>query len=157
MRNFRSPGPLRVEGDAIVDGEGNRVVLRGVGLGGWMNMENFITGYPANESQQRAALREALGEDGYHRFGDRFLQAFFDDADAQFLASLGVTCVRLPFNYRHFEDDDRPFELKDEGFRALDRAVEICARNRIYTVLDLHALPGCQNQHWHSDNPTHWA
>jgi endoglucanase len=44
VRNFRSQGPLRVDGEAIVDGEGNRVVLRGVGLGGWMNMENFITG-----------------------------------------------------------------------------------------------------------------
>jgi endoglucanase len=148
---------IRVQGSGLVRGAGTPVVLRGVGLGGWMNMENFITGYPANESQQRAALREALGEDGYRRFGDRFLRAFFDDADAAFLASLGVTCVRLPFNYRHFEDDDRPFELKDEGFRALDRAIEICARNRIYTVLDLHALPGFQNQHWHSDNPTHWA
>ena len=41
--------PLRVRGNRIVDGEGNPVVLRGFGLGGWMNMENFITGYPANE------------------------------------------------------------------------------------------------------------
>ena len=27
----------------------------------------------------------------------------------------------------------------------------------IYTVLDLHALPGWQNHHWHSDNPTNQA
>ncbi|MFC7642329.1 glycoside hydrolase family 5 protein [Streptosporangium lutulentum] len=27
----------------------------------------------------------------------------------------------------------------------------------IYSVIDLHALPGSQNQHWHSDNPTHVA
>ncbi|HEX3762431.1 MAG TPA: cellulase family glycosylhydrolase [Kofleriaceae bacterium] len=148
---------LRVQGTQLVRGSGTPVVLRGVGLGGWMNMENFITGYPANESQQRAALRDALGDEGYRRFFDRFLATFFDDADAQFLASIGVNCVRLPFNYRHFEDDDRPFELKDDGFRILDRAIDSCARHRIYTVLDLHALPGYQNQHWHSDNPTHWA
>ena len=24
-------------------------------------------------------------------------------------------------------------------------------------MIDLHAVPGCQNQHWHSDNPTHVA
>src|ERR1041384_5525963 len=148
---------LRVQGTQLVRGSGTPVVLRGVGLGGWMNMENFITGYPANESQQRAALRDALGETGYRRFFDRFLHAFFDDEDARFLASIGVNCFRLPLNYRHFEDDDRPFELKDEGFRTLDRAIESCARHQIYTVLDLHALPGFQNQHWHSDNPTHWA
>ena len=35
--------------------------------------------------------------------------------------------------------------------------VEACARHGVYTILDLHALPGAQNQHWHSDNPTHWA
>ncbi|HEX3476531.1 MAG TPA: cellulase family glycosylhydrolase [Kofleriaceae bacterium] len=148
---------LRVQGTQLVRGSGAPVVLRGIGLGGWMNMENFITGYPANESLQRAALREALGDEGYRRFFDRFLAAFFTDADARFLASIGVNCVRLPFNYRHFEDDDRPFELKDEGFRTLDRAIDSCARHHIYTVLDLHALPGYQNQHWHSDNPTHWA
>jgi hypothetical protein len=27
----------------------------------------------------------------------------------------------------------------------------------VYTIVDLHALPGSQNQHWHSDNPTHRA
>ena len=148
---------LRVDGNRLVRGAGTPVVLRGVGLGGWMNMENFITGYPSNEAQQRSALRVALGEDGYRRFFDRFLEVFFDEADGRYLASLGLTCVRLPFNYRHFEDDDRPFVMKEEGFRLLDRAIDICARNRLYTVLDLHALPGFQNQHWHSDNPTHWA
>jgi aryl-phospho-beta-D-glucosidase BglC (GH1 family) len=148
---------IRVHGSQLVRGAGTPVVLRGFGLGGWMNMENFITGYPSNEAQQRAALRQVLGEDGYRRFFDRFLDAFFTEADAEFLAQLGVNCVRLPFNYRHFEDDDRPFALKDEGFRVLDRAVAACAKHRIYTILDLHALPGCQNQHWHSDNPTHWA
>jgi hypothetical protein len=35
--------------------------------------------------------------------------------------------------------------------------VDACARHGIYTILDLHALPGAQNQHWHSDNPTQWA
>ena len=150
-------GIIQVSGSSLVQPDGSTVVLRGVGLGGWMNMENFITGYPGTESQQRKALRAALGEEGYRRFFDRFLDDFFTDADARFLADLGLNCVRIPFNYRHFEDDDRPFELKEEGFRLLDRAIDLCARHRIYTVLDLHALPGFQNQHWHSDNPTHWA
>ncbi|HEU5107995.1 MAG TPA: cellulase family glycosylhydrolase [Micromonosporaceae bacterium] len=148
---------IRVDGDRLVGGDGEPVVLRGMGLGGWMNMENFITGYPATESLQRAALRTALGEEGYRRFFDRFLDVFFGDADAAFLASLGLNSLRVPFNYRHFEDDDRPFELKEEGFGLLDRVIDRCARHGIYTILDLHELPGQQNQHWHSDNPTHWA
>ena len=150
------PVILRVEGTRIMSGQ-EPVVLRGFGLGGWMNMENFITGYPGTESQQRRALRRVLGDEAYGRFFDRFLSVFFTDEDAAFLRSLGLNSVRVPFNYRHFEDDDAPFVIKQEGFRLLDSVVETCARHGIYTILDLHAVPGAQNQHWHSDNPTQWA
>lgn len=148
---------LQTKGMDIVTKSGKKVMLKGVGLGGWMNMENFITGYPATESLQRKALKKALGEQGYRRFFDTFLDVFFGEADAKFLADHGMNCVRLPVNYRHFEDDMKPFEMKEEGFKVLDRAIERCAKHGVYTVIDLHALPGCQNQHWHSDNPTHWA
>ncbi len=148
---------IRVDGTRLVTPDGSPILLRGVGLGGWMNMENFITGYPATESLQRKALRRALGQEGYDRFFDRFLTVFFGDDDARYLAELGLNSVRIPFNYRHFEDDDRPFELKESGFARLDQVVDACARHGIHTILDLHALPGAQNQHWHSDNPTHWA
>ncbi len=148
---------LQTLGSRITTGAGRPVTLRGVGLGGWMNMENFITGYPATESLQRAALRQALGEEGYRRFFDRFLDVFYGDADAAFIASLGMNLVRLPVNYRHFEDDMHPFELREDGFHLLDRAIERSARHGIYSIIDLHALPGAQNQRWHSDNPTHRA
>jgi len=144
---------LSVRGDRLVDESGRVVTLAGVGLGGWMNMENFITGHPFTESATRAALLRTMGEEAYARFFDRFLTGFFDVADARFLASLGMNSVRVPFNYRHFEDDERPFELKEEGFARLDRVVRACAEAGLYTILDLHAVPGCQNQHWHSDNP----
>ena len=36
----------------------------------------------------------------------------------------------------------------------LDRAIDALARHEIYSIVDLHALPDWQNQHWHSDNPT---
>ncbi len=148
---------LRVEGDRLVDRSGSTVVLRGYNVGGWMNMENFLTGYPGTESQHRAALLRALGPERYELFFDRFLDAFFSEADAEYMASLGLNHVRIPFNYRHFESDDRPFELKEQGFALLDRAVQDCARHGLYVILDFHALPGSQNQHWHSDNPTHWS
>ncbi|TCJ15604.1 glycoside hydrolase family 5 protein [Rubrobacter taiwanensis] len=148
---------LSVKGSEIVDGEGSPVVLRGFGLGGWMNMENFITGYPANEEAQREAVREVLGEERCEYFFDRFLEHFFTEDDARFISSLGLNLLRLPVNYRHLEDDMRPFEIKEEGFRHLDRVIELCAKHGIYTIIDLHALPGYQNQHWHSDNPTHKA
>jgi len=93
---------LQTSGRGFATRSGRSIVLRGVGLGGWMNMENFITGYPATETLQRAALRRALGEDVYRRFFDRLLDVFFADADAGFIASLGLNSVRLAVNYRHF-------------------------------------------------------
>lgn len=148
---------LRVDGARIVDEDGAVVALHGVGLGGWLNMENFITGYPGPEQLQRAALRAAMGEEAYARFFAEFLRGFFAEADAAHLASLGLNSVRIPVNYRHLEDDDRPFEIKESGFAELDRVVDLLATHGLWSVIDLHALPGYQNHHWHSDNPTHVA
>jgi aryl-phospho-beta-D-glucosidase BglC (GH1 family) len=148
---------LTIRGRELVDGRGEVVTLRGFGLGGWMNMENFITGYPGNEEAQREAVRAVVGPEKYERFFDRFLLEFFGPGDAAFIRSLGLNLVRLPVNYRHFEDDMAPFKLKESGFTHLDRVIRLCAEHGIYTIIDLHALPGYQNQHWHSDNPTHQA
>ncbi|WP_345763225.1 glycoside hydrolase family 5 protein [Diaminobutyricibacter sp. McL0608] len=148
---------LRVNGDKLVDESGCAVRLAGVGLGGWMNMENFISGYPGNEEAIRRLMLDRMGEEAYTAFFDEYLDGFFDEPDAAFLASVGIDSVRIPFNYRHFESDARPFELKEEGFAHLDRVVSLLGRHGIRSILDLHALPGRQNQHWHSDNPTHVA
>ncbi|MGH1523941.1 glycoside hydrolase family 5 protein [Leifsonia sp. L25] len=148
---------LRVRGADLVDEHDRVVRLAGVGLGGWMNMENFISGYPGNEERIRRLMLDRMGAEAYEAFFDEYLDGFFADEDAVFLAEVGIDSVRIPFNYRHFEDDARPFVLKEEGFRRLDRVVSLLARHGIRSILDLHALPGRQNQHWHSDNPTHIA
>ena len=59
---------IRVEGDRLVDESGSTVVLTGVGLGGWMNMENFVTGYPGSEQGIRAQLLSAMGQESYDAF-----------------------------------------------------------------------------------------
>jgi endoglucanase len=148
---------LIANGSTIVNAEGQPVMLRGFGLGGWMNMENFITGFPANEEAHREALRAVLGEENYTFFFEHFLEYFFGEDDAAFIASLGLNLLRIPLNYRHFESDMEPFVIKQEGFKQLDRVVELCAKHHIYVILDLHSLPGYQNQAWHCDNPTHYA
>jgi endoglucanase len=148
---------LHVSGDQIVNKKGDTVYLRGFGLGGMLHMENFIDGYPANEEAMREGLRNVLGEKKYNLYFDTFLKNYFTDPDAAYIHSLGLNLVRIPINYRLFEDDMNPGVIKEEAFAYLDSVIEICARHRVYTIIDLHALPGSQNQHWHSDNPTHVA
>lgn len=142
---------LRINGTRIVDGDGNQVILKGAGLGGHLNMENFITGYSGAEFEHRKAMLSVLGREKYEYFFNQFLDYFFRDADAKFFASLGLNCVRIPFNYRHFEDDLNPGVLKESGFSLLDRVVRHCTNNNLYVIFDLHAAPGGQNQDWHSD------
>src|SRR3712207_1915109 len=114
---------IHVDGNRLVDGTGATVLLRGFGLGGWMTMENFITGHPATEGQLRRALGRSMGAEASDAFFDAFLTDFFGEADADFLVSLGVNALRVPFSYHHLEDDAAPFQLKEEGFARLDRVV----------------------------------
>ncbi|TFK51394.1 glycoside hydrolase [Heliocybe sulcata] len=148
---------IKVSGTKLVDGNGKETILRGAGLGGWMNMENFITGYPGCEFQIREALAEVVGKEKSEFFFDKFLEYFFQEDDAKFFKSLGLNCIRIAFNYRHFEDDMNPRVLKKEGFKHLDRVIDLCSKHGIYTILDLHTAPGGQNTDWHSDAGTHIA
>lgn len=148
---------LQTSGSQFVTRGGTPVKLHGIGLGGWLNMENFIVGFPATESLNRQAVRQVLGAELADLFFERFLDQFFTDEDAAAIAQCGFNVVRLPVHYRHLEDDGRPFELKQSGLRRLDRAVEACARHGVYVIIDLHVLPGSQNNEWHCDNPTHHA
>lgn len=148
---------LKVSGDQIVNQKGDTIFLRGFGLGGMLHMENFIDGYPANEETMREGLLNVLGEQKYNLYFDTFLKSYFTEPDAAYIQSLGLNLVRIPINYHQFEDDMNPRVIKEGAFQYLDSVIARCARHQIYTIIDLHAFPGSQNQHWHSDNPTHVA
>ncbi|CAE6505340.1 unnamed protein product [Rhizoctonia solani] len=161
-------GILKLEGSKIVGKDGKPVLLRGAGLGGHLNMENCIsklltflylqiTGYPGHETDMRKAVKKVLGQEKYDYFFDKFLEYFFTEKDAEFFASLGLNCIRIPFNYRHFEDDLNPGVYNERGFQWLDRIINLCAHHGIYTILDLHAAPGGQNVDWHCDTGIHRA
>src|SRR5512137_564918 len=145
---------LQVHGNRIVTAKGQPIRLRGVCVGGWMNMEEFINGYPGSEHGLRAVMARLLGTGTAQFFFDRMLDYFFSEDDVIYLKSLGTTAVRLPLNYRHFESDKQPFEYLATGFARLDQALDWCEKHGLYVVLDMHAVPGWQNPDWHCDNST---
>jgi endoglucanase len=148
------PGFLQVQGDKIVDPRGLEVRLRGVCLGGWMNMENFITGYPGHESGMRAAIADVLG-DRAPLFFERLMDHFIAQEDLAYVRQLGCNVIRIPLNYRHLESDDQPFEYRSEGFARLDQVIGWARANQLYVILDLHAVQGWQSPGWHCDTPCH--
>lgn len=150
-------GFLKTNGTKIVDEKGESVVLKGAANGGHLLMENFLNGFPGTEYDHKIALKKVLGPEKFNFFFDKFYEYYFTETDAEFFKSLGLNCIRIPINYRHFLDDEDLFKVKPSGFRLVDRIVDACAKHGVYTIIDLHATPGGQNQDWHSDNGTNHA
>ena len=105
-----TPTPfLKISGNQLVDGSGAPVILRGFGLGGWLNMENFITGYPANEEAQRQALLQALGPEKVAFFQSELVLGVFRE-----VAMLGGPSDGAGV-FQHFDID----HVGDFGFQPL--------------------------------------
>jgi hypothetical protein len=136
---------LSTEGKNIVDQDGRVVRLRGTCVGGWMNMEDFVNGYSGAEHTLRHEMATVLGASRAEFFFERLLDQFFNESDFEYMRSLGTTVVRLPLNYRHFEDDRAPYVYKEAGFVRLDRVLGWCEKHGLYAILDLHAVQGWQN------------
>jgi len=131
----KNHGYLKVEGSNITR-DGEPILLKGASLGGWSElrdtaqltavlMENFMNGFAGQENQARAAMKAVLGSEKYEFYFDKFLEYYFTEADAKFIASMGFNCIRIAINYRHFEDDMNPRVLKKSGFKHLDRVVDL--------------------------------
>ena len=134
---------LQAKGLEIMEGD-RPVRLRGVNLGGWMLIEDYMIGLPWTEWKIREQFRKVLGDEAYTAFFNAFDQAFIADADISFLAQQGFNVVRLPFNYRHFEDDLAPGQWIESGFCQLDRVINLCRKYNLWVIFDLHAAPGAQ-------------
>jgi endoglucanase len=145
--NVVTPGAsgrvLQAKGFQIMDGD-KPVRLRGVNLGGWMLIEDYMIGLSWTEWKIREQFRRVLGEESYAAFFNAYMESYIAEADISFLAKTGFNFVRLPFNYRHFESDRAPGQWLEDGFRRLDSAVRLCRKYNLWVLLDLHAAPGAQ-------------
>jgi endoglucanase len=134
---------LQAKGLGLVDGS-KSVRLRGLNLGGWMLIEDYMIGLPWTEWKIRERFKKVVGDGAYNAFFDAYAQSYIDEADIAFIANQGFNVVRIPFNYRHFEDDLAPGQWIESGFRQLARVVDLCRKYHVWVILDLHAAPGAQ-------------
>jgi len=145
---------LKASGNLIVDPSGREVRLRGFSFASWLNFENFILGFPGHETGIRTTAAKIMGEAKARHFFDSLLNHFVNEDDYKFMRDLGCNMVRIPFNYHHFESDDKPFEYKSDGFAWFDKAISYGRKHGVYLILDLHACQGGQNGHFFADNIT---
>jgi len=147
-------GFLHTDGKQIVDGNGENVILRGIGTGNWMIMEGYMmktegTSF-STHTGFRNKLTETIGEVRADSFYSVWLANHFNRNDADSMASWGYNCVRVAMHYKWFtlpiEDEPVAGEQTwlDTGFELLDSLLDWCGDNGMYLILDLHGAPGGQ-------------
>ena len=127
---------------------GKPIFLRGLGVGSWLNLEHFMMGVPGWDGELRDCLDTYCPD-----FTAKFTQAFFAEADAKYIRSLGINFIRVPLNHHLFWNDqqDRPNPF---GLEQLERLAAVCKAQGLYFLLDMHTTPGGQNPDWHSECKT---
>ena len=146
-------GYLKANGKMIEDGNGKEILLRGIGLGGWMLQEPYMLQLsdvlPAQYSIKKK-ITELIGVEKTEKFYDAWLANHCTKADIDSLAAWGFNSIRLPMHYNLFtlpvEQEKIPGKNTwlSKGFAMTDSLLSWCKANHIYLILDLHATPGGQ-------------
>ncbi|MEP6725348.1 MAG: cellulase family glycosylhydrolase, partial [Bacteroidota bacterium] len=149
----RAQGFLKAQGKQIVNEKGENILLRGIGLGGWMLQEGYMLGLNNKWQQQhqiRKHIEELIGKDKAQEFYDVWLANHTRKIDIDSLKAWGFNSVRLPMHYNLYT---LPIEKEpvasqqtwlDKGFVMTDSLLAWCKSNKMYLILDLHAAPGGQ-------------
>ncbi len=144
---------LKAEGKKIINSQGEEVLLRGMGLGGWMLMEGYMmqsSEVADTQHEFRNRLVDLIGEDKTDEFFDTWLENHVTKKDIDSLAKWGFNSVRLPMHYNLFTlpIENEPVAGQntwlDRGFTMVDDLLDWCESNNMYLILDLHAAPGGQ-------------
>jgi endoglucanase len=150
---LNAQGFLKAKGKDIVNEKGENVLLRGIGLGGWMLQEGYMLGITAEGQQQhriRQRIDSLIGPAATQEFYDTWLANHTTKRDIDSLRSWGFNSVRLPMHYNLFTlpVEKEPVTGQNtwltKGFEMVDSLLAWCAANKIYLILDLHAAPGGQ-------------
>src|SRR5690606_15889799 len=141
-------GYFRAENGQILDPDGVPVILRGIGLGGWLVPEGYMLHISAPDGGSprtiRAQIEDLIGEEDTDAFFELYRANFVAEKDIAAIAEWGYDHVRLPFHYLDFWDPEGQ-EIREEGFELLDTFLGWCRTHGLYVILDMHAAPGAQN------------
>lgn len=147
-----SQGFLKTDGKRIVNEKGENILLRGMGLGGWMLQEGYMLRINKEGQQYRIRQRidSLIGKEKTQEFYDAWLANHTTKADIDSLRSWGFNSVRLPMHYNLYTLPVEEEKIAGQqtwiskGFEMTDKLVEWCKANGMYLILDLHAAPGGQ-------------
>lgn len=135
------------------NGYGNRIILRGVNVGGWFVQELWMC--PTKETRKvkdqktiESTLYERFGDAGANELLNTYYDNFWTEQDFDNCEKMGMNCLRLPIWY--YNIIDRNGEFREDAFDRIDWFVEQAGKRGIYVIVDMHGAPGSQNDKDHS-------
>ena len=144
---------VHTNGKAIVKGNGDTLLIRAMGVGGWMVQEGYMlqtASFASPQHKIRDTIQDLIGPVATDAFYDAWLENHFSKSDVDSLAAWGFNAVRVPMHYNLFTlpIQDEPVVGQNtwltKGFDLLDSVVKWSEEAGIYVILDLHAAPGGQ-------------
>lgn len=148
MNRSEVEGWVRAEGTRLVNGRGENLLLRGVGLGSWLLPEGYMWKLPEAGDRPRRIERlveDLIGPDEAAAFWASYRERYVAEADIRRIAEEGFNSVRVPFNARMLlEGETNARGYNETALGWLDRVVEWCRRWKLYVILDMHGAPGGQ-------------
>jgi endoglucanase len=148
-------GFLHTSGKKILNGNGEEVILRGMGMGGWMIQEGYMletSDFAGPQHEIRKTIENLVGTEGTDDFYNAWLENYCQKKDIDSMAAWGFNSIRLPMHYNLFTlpIEDEPVAGQDtwlnKGFEMVDKLLDWCGENHIYLILDLHGAPGGQGK-----------
>ncbi|GAB6283509.1 MAG: hypothetical protein STSR0008_22820 [Ignavibacterium sp.] len=139
---------VSVKGKDFIDEKGNPILLKGIGLGNWLNAEGYMLLLQDPTSKKVNSQRlinelfcEMVGEVETAKFWKSFWDNYVTKDDIHFIKSCGFNSIRIPFNYKMFVSCDDYNKLEGIGYEILDRVIDWCKEENLYVILDMHAAP----------------
>ncbi|MDP4209291.1 MAG: cellulase family glycosylhydrolase [Bacteroidota bacterium] len=147
---------LHTEGQNIVNEQGKRVLLQGVGLGNWMLPEGYMWKFGEHGDRPRKIekiVADHIGQEKADKFWKAFRRNYITEADIKRIAELGFNSVRPALNARLFLTEGENNQFVDEGFELLDNLIKWCKKYHLYVIVDMHGAPGGQTGQNIDDSP----
>ena len=137
---------FRADGTEILNRQGEPVVIRGFGLGGWLMPEGYMFNMPGGfgPTAIREAITDLLGASEADRWFEEFRTNYVQEADIIAMKEWGADHIRIPFNHKVYYDLNTG-EFNEREFDRLDQVLIWCKRHRMDVILDMHGAPGAQS------------
>ncbi|PVH98205.1 glycoside hydrolase family 5 protein [Periconia macrospinosa] len=136
--------------------EYGKMKVRGVNVGGWLNLEPFITPsffekYGARENiVDEWTLCTKLGAAKSKETLEKHYATFITKQTFSAIRAAGFDHVRIPFGYWMIETYDNDPYVAQVSWRYFLRGIEYARQNGLRVNLDMHGAPGSQNGWNHS-------